>query len=85
MNLDIVDSTDFYDFAKTNGLTNDQIDGICDEVSNIVYPRNPEEGFHTVVEVDSLKKALRDLWSEDDSHKVYHAWLGTLDFKSVLF
>lgn len=75
MNFDIVGRTDFIQFAQAD-LTDDQIDRILEEVEQI-DPTN-KEGFHTLVEVDALKKALKDLWSEDDSHKKFFEWLDTL-------
>ena len=79
MDFDIVEGGLFIDFGKKSGLSDDQIDGILEEVSSIIYRFPVDEGFHFVVNVDALKKALEDMWSEDDSHKNYFQWLDTLN------
>jgi hypothetical protein len=82
MNFDIVGRTDFIQFAQAD-LTDDQIDHIIEEVEQIDLSN--KEGFHTLVEVDALKKAVKDIWSEDNSHLKYFEWLDTLKtFQYVL-
>lgn len=78
MDYDIVEGGLFIEFAKKSGLSDEQIDWILEEVSSIIYRFPVDEGFNFVVNVDALKKALKDLWSEDNSHMKYFQWLDTL-------
>lgn len=78
MDYDIVEGGLFIDFAQQSGLSNEQIDWILEEVSSIIYRYPVDAGFRFVVEIDALKKAVKDIFSEDNSHLKYFEWLDTL-------
>ena len=78
MTLSILEQTDWVKFAKKVGLSDDQIDHINEEVSYKIT-RHIDKEFYVVVPVDALKVAMKDLWSDDDSHKKYFDWLSELE------
>ena len=84
MTLKVVEREDWFTFGKNAGLSGDQMDLIIEQVDDIV--KHSEKDFHTLVAVHVLKKAVKDIWSEDDSQKQFFLWLDSLgDYQDVLF
>ena len=84
MTLKVVEREAWFDFAEKAGLSEFQMDSIIEHVDDTV--KHSEKDFHTLVAVHVLRKAVKDLWSEDDSHKQFFLWLDSLgDYQDVLF